>query len=107
MGIFGIFSKFFVKYPQKHLVTLDGILTFCRIIKVHTGQYIPGGVADNNEEELLEFGSKGGVVLLISSNSSSEEWLPPSASEVGVVTKKVGVLSVLLMVFVDAGVTSN
>ena len=36
MAIFGIFSNFFVKYPQKHLVMLDGILTFGRIIKVHT-----------------------------------------------------------------------
>lgn len=61
-------------------------------------------MADNKEEELLEFGSRVGVVLLISSNSSSEEWLPPSTSDEGVVTIKVGVVSVLV---IPVGVTSN
>ena len=61
-------------------------------------------MADNKEEELLEFGSRVGVVLLISSNSSSEEWLPPSTSDEGVVTIKVGVVSVLV---IPVGVTSS
>ena len=65
---------------------------------------LPGGVADNKEEELLELGSRLGVVLLISSSSSSEEWLPPSTSDEGVVTIKVGVVSVLV---ITVGVTSK
>ena len=40
IGDFGIFSKNFVKYPQKHLVTLHSILysTFHGIFEVSTGK---------------------------------------------------------------------
>jgi hypothetical protein len=40
---------------------------------------LPGGVADNNEEELLEFGSKGGVVFffycLLSKKQKTLAWI--------------------------------